>query len=706
MEEKSGWLLIFDNADNPALIEDFIPAQRPGHILLTSRAQVFDILGALMPLEVNTLLPDEAEKFFIKRTGRKELNSEEIESIRQIAKELDYLPLALEQAGAYIIRMECSFEDYLLSYNKRGLELLERFKPMFGKYPKSIATTWSINFEFIEQESPASSDLMRVSTFLCPEEIPLELFILGAKELGDNIATALEKVSENPLCLDEIVEPLSQFSLIRRNLVSRSYDIHRLVQAVLKDEMDDATRRLWAERAIRALCQVFPDDPTFTNKGLCERFLPSVISCTELIKQYEFDFDEGATLLNNTGSYLVEAGRYSEAERLFKQALEIVEKLFESECPKLAGYLSNLGWAIGRQDRFIEAEFMLKRALNVCGGLSNPSYPVILNNLAEILRDKREFTEAKSYYEQAIAILEKEGESIYLASALNNLSELYRQEENVSARRLTERALSIKENVLGSDHSGLISVLINLARAFTIERNDSQAEKVLMRAQSICENTFGPDHPSYSIILNNLASIYLERHEYHKAEPLFKKALAIDERTVGHDHTHPALILSNLATLYGAEGLIDEAITIGEEALKIRENLLGLEHLDIVTISEKLVNLYRQKGRINDAIFLSKRNITIHEKKIGLENQNLALSIHNLAVLYEDLGDNESAASYYDQALRMYEKIYGPDHSSLKLTLLSYGGLLVSKLNRVAEGQTLLARYKAIEERKCKIIKK
>jgi hypothetical protein len=285
LENTSGWLLILDNADDPKLVEDFLPPNSLGHILLTSRAQVFDHLGIANPIELKKMTPPEAHGFFPKRTGRSGLETAETETIAKLAKELDYLPLALEQAGAYIIKKQCSFRDYLFSYRQRGLKLLEKAGPVVGKYPRSVATTWLMNFEQVEQTSAVAANLLRVSAFLSPDRIPLELIVLGAEELGPNLSMILAKVHDDPLILDEVLEPLTQYSLIRRDLSSRTYDIHRLVQAVLKDGMDEGTQPQWAERTVRAVNRAFPS-VEFSAWPRCERLLSQAQSCAELIKDW------------------------------------------------------------------------------------------------------------------------------------------------------------------------------------------------------------------------------------------------------------------------------------------------------------------------------------------------------------------------------------------------------------------------------------
>ena len=303
LENNSGWLLVFDNADEPGLLEEYIPINQKGHILLTSRAQLFDKLGISKPVELEKMPQDEAKEFLLKRTGRSQPNQAENEAILKITEELDYLPLALEQAGAYINKIKCSFADYLSSYRGRGLKLLRLSPPVAGKYPESVATTWLLNFEQVEKMSKASADLLRISAFLNPDNIPLELIANGVRELGDTISEALSDIENYPLALDELLLPLTQYSLITRNVSERTYSIHRLVQSVIRDRMDDKAQRLWAERTVRAVNSAFPS-VEFQNWHLCKRMLPQAQLSAELIEECGFEFKEAGTLLNQAGLYM------------------------------------------------------------------------------------------------------------------------------------------------------------------------------------------------------------------------------------------------------------------------------------------------------------------------------------------------------------------------------------------------------------------
>lgn len=144
------WLIIADGADHPAEIASYLPHNGNGHLLLTSRSPNLDSARIPSPIDLNVFEPGDAAEFLARRVGNRELDEPESEAIRELASELGYLPLALEQAAAFIAAKMSRFRDYLASYRHRQIELLENMKPVAGGYPASVATTWSLNFEEVE----------------------------------------------------------------------------------------------------------------------------------------------------------------------------------------------------------------------------------------------------------------------------------------------------------------------------------------------------------------------------------------------------------------------------------------------------------------------------------------------------------------------------------------------------------------------------
>src|SRR5262249_44092002 len=144
---------------------------------------------------------------------RENAGAEERDAAEKLAAELDGLPLALEQAAAYLHETKATFQRYLESYRSRGIELLETGRPALGGYPESVVSTWAANFEAVHQESPAAIDVLRFSAFLAPDDIPFELLARGGSKVGPPLQQALAEAAKDPLLVHDLLRPLSRFSL-------------------------------------------------------------------------------------------------------------------------------------------------------------------------------------------------------------------------------------------------------------------------------------------------------------------------------------------------------------------------------------------------------------------------------------------------------------------------------------------------------------
>ena len=395
MDESTSWLLVVDNADYPDLLKPYLPLTHKGHILLTSRASYFGSLSIPCPLRLDTLPPEEAQAFLLARCKTPDLAQQK--AAKELSQELGFLPLALEQASAYIAAKHTLFEDYLSAYREFRIRLLERSKPETGSYPHGVETTWTQNFEKVERISQASGDVLRLSAFLSPERIPEELLFEGAGELGPAISQALE--TSDRLHLNELLEPLTFYSLIELNSQDRSYSVHPLVQDVVMANLDQGSRKSWEERVVRSLDLTFPGEVHFRNRKRCFRLLPHV-------EAQSLESLESARVLRRAALYLHSHSSYDEAESLFQRSLEIAEKALGGDHPEIA---------------------------------------TILDNLALLNLDQGRCEEAEPLYQRSLEIHEK-GDHPYIASTLGNLAEVYRaQGRDAEAAKLTARAESIRK---------------------------------------------------------------------------------------------------------------------------------------------------------------------------------------------------------------------------------------------------------------------
>ena len=566
---NEGWLLILDNADDLLIAQEFLPTSHKGYILFTTRAQATGAIAASveveqMNLQEGTLLLLRQAKLLDIDTPLEQAQYADRAAAERIVREMDGLPLALVQAGAYVEETGCSLDDYLRLYATHRKDLLARRSNLLLDYPETVATTWSLSFQQVEQANPAASDLLCLCAFLAPDAIPEDLLTRGAAELGAVLGAA----TADPFKLNEALEVLRRYSLVRRDGSTHMLSIHRLVQTVLKESMNKETQRIWAERTVRDVNAAFPDADYSTGamyQYYLQYFMPHIQECATLITQYHLHFPEAARLLFQAGAFLYAHGFYSQSQSLHELALAIRVQVFGSDQPDVA------------------------ESLNV------------LALLARILGD---YVQAEGFHRQALAIREKTlgPEHPATAISLNNLGVLYRvQGKYEQAEPLLQQALSIYELSLGSDHPDTLITFINLAKLYAEQRKYEQAEQLLQQTLATCERVLEPGHPHIALSLNLQARLSYEQGNYERAEALWKRSLTIIEKTLGAEHPATAEILNDLAELSFVQGRYTQAQSLCQRALSICENIFGPEHPDTIAYRKHLTRiLSKREGEQDD----------------------------------------------------------------------------------------------------------
>ncbi|MFH7029679.1 MAG: FxSxx-COOH system tetratricopeptide repeat protein [Heteroscytonema crispum UTEX LB 1556] len=519
LETHNGWLLILDNVDEIPMLQEFLPGAHQGNVLLTTRAQA---TGIYHRIEIKKMLPADGALLLLRRAkliaeeaGLDAVTEEQSTLAKTISEEMDGLPLALDQAAAFIEETPSSLAEYLQLYQEEGATLLQERGELAIDHP-SVTITFSLAFEKVLERNPTAADLIRVCAFLAPDAIPEEIFTKGGTQLGEN----LSRLADKPLDFRDVIKEAGRFSLIYRNLTNettnQTIDIHRLVQEVLKAEMDEDSRRLWAERTVCAVTQVFPN-AEYANWRVCDRLLPHARVAINWISQYQFEFETAALLLARTGYYLQERGQYSQAEPLYQKALLLRQRLLGEEHPDVATSYSNLAALYHYQGQYSEAE---------------PLY---------------------------------------------------------------QKALSLRQRLLGEEHPAVAASYNNLAGLYESQGRYSEAEPLYQKALSLWQRLLGEEHPAVAASYNNLAGLYKSQGRYSEAEPLYQKALSLRQRLLGEEHPAVATSYNNLAALYESQGRYSEAEPLYQTALEIAELSLGVNHPNTISIRENL-KLLRELG--------------------------------------------------------------------------------------------------------------
>jgi tetratricopeptide (TPR) repeat protein/transcriptional regulator with XRE-family HTH domain len=578
--EHTNWLLILDNVEDIPLVSTTIPAGS-GHVLLTTRAQASGACAQHVNLETMSL--DEGMLFLLRRakmlgggTPLEQADGMLQEQARAIVRELDGLPLALDQAGAYIEETGCSLAGYLDRYQARRADVLNRRGRLSIDHPHSAGTTLALSYEQVERANKAAAELLRFCAFLDPDGIPEELITEGAAFLGP----LLGPVAADQLACDEAVAVLRSYSLLQRHAASSSLTTHRLVQVVLKDRMDADTRREWAERALRAVHRVFPREGAIDTWPLCQRYLSHAQHCIQSIEQEHLYVPEAVELLTRTGSYLKDRARYSEAEQMLQEARQLQERLPHPAYQSLAETLHSLGQLYFEQGRYSLTETCWQEAL----ALQEKHLPThvqerakTLNHLGTLYLERGNTREAEPLFQQALLLDEQmePGHPVGIHSLISQGWCYMQQGRYQEAEALLQHVLALLEQ--GSpQHLFMIHNVHLLGRLYTLQGYYQKAEECFQRGLALWEQLEFP-HPCTARIFNGLASLCIRQGKHSEAEVYYRRAITFWEQL----HFQYPLVsesLYSLALLLIERGSDAEAEPLLQRALHIREHWLGKTH--------------------------------------------------------------------------------------------------------------------------------
>ncbi|HEX8698829.1 MAG TPA: CHAT domain-containing tetratricopeptide repeat protein [Myxococcaceae bacterium] len=222
-----------------------------------------------------------------------------------------------------------------------------------------------------------------------------------------------------------------------------------------------------------------------------------------------------------------------------------------------------------------------------------------------------------------------------------------------------ERALALREELLGGMHPEVANCLNLLGRLYWAQGDFARAEPLLQRGLAVREAALGPHHPDVATSLNNLAALYWRQGLYSRSKPLCERALAIREATLGKNHPDVAQSIHGLANLYLERGLYGQAEPLYKRALAIREAALGPHHPDVAQSNNNLSNLYRNQGLYGRAELHTQRALAIWEAALGKHHPEVAVALSNLARLYADQGLYGQAEPLYQRALAIEEAARG-----------------------------------------------
>lgn len=554
LSDQDRWLVVFDNAEDPAMLTPFLPAGG-GHVVITSRNPHWDAVAA--PVEIQEFTRSESVALILSR-----LPDVTHAMAEELAQSVGDLPLAVDQAAALLLDTGWSIVSYVELLRENARKLLDRRDEANG-YPLSAAASWQIAFDQLAATDPAALQLVTLAAWLAPDPIPLTAFTENAHALPEPLAAT----AADPLTMAQTL------AVLRRRAVARvnpdSLAVHRIPAALLRHGSPVAVpEQGWPATAVRVVRAALPAEPWNqpANWPAWQALLPHILCAIDPACAPDAMAEDVDWLLGHVAVYLQTRGEPRAALPHFERAHRRRRARLGEDHVDTLESASDLALdlhALGeyRQARDLDQDILDRRRRIL--GEDDPATLVSANNLARDLR------------------------------ALGELSR---------ARDLDEDTLYRKRRVLGGDHPSSLISANELARDLRALGEISQARDLDQDTFDRRQRMLGRDHPSTLTSANNLADDLHALRDYRRARDLDEDTLERRRRILGADHPETLISANNLASDLRALGEFSRARDLDADTLERRRRVLGNEHLETRTSARHLkLDLSLLDGQADDA---------------------------------------------------------------------------------------------------------
>jgi hypothetical protein len=607
----SRWLLVFDNADEPEEINDFIP-RGSGHVLITSRNQRWQ--GVVDAVEVDVFSRTESMQFLSKRVPKSITEPD----ANRLAQELGDLPLALEQAGALQSETGISVPEYLRLLKEQTTELLAQNKP--SEYPVTMTAAWKLSVSKLTDRQPAALELLHCWAFFGPEPIPRDVFRRGV--LPDR--PQLSGILSNPILLTRAIGELGRFALAKVDTVNRTVQVHRLIQALLRDELSPQDRGRFRHEVHLLLAGAAPVEPDDEANWPRYAELVSHITPSRVIRCHDRDVRRFAL---NIVRYLYQSGDRQSARTFVELFLE--QWTAES----------------GPDDRDVIAA---------------------RRHLGNILRELGEFqagyTLTSTTLEQARRVLGPEDE-LTLRVANSFGGDMRARGDFAAARDHDEESLRLHQAVLGDAHPRTLQVMNNLALDYGLISRYQDSRDLHQRTYlQESEATAGIGKAEVLNSWTGLARAVRLCGEYAEARDFGQDAYEYGRQELGAEHPRTLRAAKDLSIALRRVGVYGEALELARDVLERCERLFGKDNPDTLAAATSLSNILRTMGEADEAFAIAEDATARYPAVYGTQHPYYHGCAGNLALLRRERGDAPGARELDETSLEGLDARLGRDH--------------------------------------------
>jgi DNA-binding SARP family transcriptional activator len=578
LRRRRRWLLIFDNAERPQHLADYQPGGA-GHVLVTSRSPGWGALGGR--LEVDVLARPETVTLLCRRIP--ELDDRLAD---QLATELGDLPLAAAQAAAYLEQTGLPPGEYLHRFRTRRARLLAKGEVL--GYQGRVDTTWTLSLERLRSGTPAAVPLLELAAFLAPEPIPLRLFTAHPELLEEPLRTA----AADPDAFDDVLGAVVGLSLARRQ--PDSFQLHRLVQAIIRQQRSPAQQQTTADQILTLLAAAHPGSPNDpASWSAYAQLAPHVLAASPLGD----DRADSRRLMLSTVDYLNTRG-HSQTSRLIAQALlDRWRDHLGPAHPDTLRLATVLTFALAWLGEYQQARALGQDTLARCRQALGPNHPHTVRSATALtftLAELGEHEQARALGQDTLARCRQAlgpNHLITLHSAGNLTFTLAELGEYEQARALGQDTLARCRQAFGPNHLITLRLAAVLTYALAGLGEHEQARALGQDTLARCRQALGPNHLA---TLNSAAALTFtlaELGEHEQARALGQDTLARCRQALGPNHLATLGSATGLTLALAGLGEHEQARALGQDTLARCRQILGPNHLASQRLGQALDSL-------------------------------------------------------------------------------------------------------------------
>jgi tetratricopeptide (TPR) repeat protein len=638
-QRRTPRLLVFDNCEDPLLLDTWRPASGGCRVLITSRRMRWDgtTNATLYPVEYLPRTKSVDLLTSLLGRGKTTVSPMDAATLDAIAEEVGDLPLALHVAGSVLAlyRTQIAPRDYLQQLRGperfAALELNEDEAggPSPTHHLQSVQRMFAFSFDRLDPANDgdrhARQLLARAAHFASGEPIARRLLLGTIARVGEG--AAFSRIGERAL------RRLVDLGLLEE-AESNGVRMHRLVAAFVGRELTREEDEAAVEEALLTAARQQEREAMSVDGRALQSHLRFVADAA-----VRRSGARSAELCSVLGVHLRALGDYLQATVYFDRALEIRRTRLRPDHPEIVWSLHDLGHVLKDLGKLADAQDRLEEALDLRRGTLGSSHPDTVGNLIDlafVLKDQGKFDEARECFEEALRIRERElGETHPdTVTCLDNLGLVYKDQGKLpEARRQFEHALAITRRARGDDHPDTVPSLHNLAWVLVDQSLRVQAQPYLERALAIQQRTFGEQDPRTVVSLNSLGELLMRQGDfgdakhaevvrpprypeqraqpqpYEQARKYFEKALAIQQRALGDRHPDTVRIMVNLGTaMYQHEKKEQgevwpdwQAERYLKQARELFEGTLGADHSETLSVAGLLEQLEAEKNLLRQS---------------------------------------------------------------------------------------------------------